>query len=59
MQTVAASEPLIWDASAETMPREQLAELQLGRLRETVARVLRGQPLGAGRLTEAGVAGAR
>ncbi len=57
MQTVAASEPLIWDASAETMPREQLAELQLGRLRETVARVLRGQPLGAGRLTEAGVAG--
>jgi phenylacetate-CoA ligase len=55
MQTVAASEPLIWDASAETMPREQLAELQLGRLRETIARVLNGQPLGAGRLSEAGI----
>ena len=55
MPTVAASEPLIWDASAETMPREQLAELQLGRLRETVARVLKGQPLGAGRLSEAGI----
>ena len=57
MQTVAASEPLIWDASAETMPREQLAALQLGRLRETVARVLEGQELGAGRLKQAGVAG--
>ncbi|MFZ0974507.1 MAG: phenylacetate--CoA ligase [Solirubrobacteraceae bacterium] len=55
MPTVAASEPLIWDASAETMSREQLAELQLGRLRETVARVLKGQPLGAGRLSEAGI----
>ena len=55
MPTVAASEPLIWDASAETMPRQQLAELQLGRLRETVARVLKGQPLGAGRLSEAGI----
>jgi phenylacetate-CoA ligase len=57
MPIVAASEPLIWDASAETMPREQLAGLQLGRLRETVARVLKGQPLGAGRLKQAGVAG--
>jgi phenylacetate-CoA ligase len=57
MPTVAASEPLIWDASAETMPREQLAGLQLGRLRETVARVLKGQPLGAGRLKQVGVAG--
>jgi phenylacetate-CoA ligase len=37
------------------MPREQLAELQLGRLRDTVARVLKGQPLGAGRLSEAGI----
>ena len=55
MPTVAASEPLIWDASAETMPREQLAALQLERLRETVARVLKGQPLGAGRLSEAGI----
>ena len=56
MPTVAASEPLIWDASAETMPREQLAELQLRRLRETVARVLKGQPLGAGRLKQGGIA---
>jgi len=38
------------------MPRERLAELQLERLRATVARVLRGQPLGAGRLAEAGIA---
>jgi phenylacetate-CoA ligase len=37
------------------MPRERLAELQLERLRATVARVLRGQPLGAGRLAEAGI----
>jgi phenylacetate-CoA ligase len=58
MQTVAASEPLIWDASAETMPREQLAAVQLERLRETVARVLKGQPLGAARLRQAGISGA-
>ena len=56
MPTVAASEPLIWDAAAETMPREQLAALQLERLRETVARVLDGQPLGAERLPQAGIA---
>jgi phenylacetate-CoA ligase len=53
--TAAASEPLIWDDATETMPREQLAELQLDRLRETAARVLKGQPLGAGRLAEAGI----
>ncbi|HEY1515997.1 MAG TPA: phenylacetate--CoA ligase [Solirubrobacteraceae bacterium] len=35
------------------MPRERLAELQLERLRATVARVLNGQPLGAERLAEA------
>jgi phenylacetate-CoA ligase len=57
MLTGAASEPLIWDAAAETMPRGRLAELQLERLRETVMRVLRGQPLGAGRLAEAGIGG--
>ena len=55
MLTAAASE--FWDAAVETMPREQLAALQLERLRETVARVLNGQPLGAGRLAEAGVSG--
>jgi phenylacetate-CoA ligase len=53
--TAAASESGIWDVAAETVPREQLAELQLGRLRETVARVLKGQPLGAGRLSDAGI----
>ena len=57
MLTAAASEPLIWDAAAETMPRERLADLQLERLRETVVRVLKGQPLGARRLAEAGIEG--
>jgi phenylacetate-CoA ligase len=57
MLTDAASEPLIWDDAAETIPREQLAEIQLERLRETVARVLRGQPLGAARLADAGISG--
>jgi phenylacetate-CoA ligase len=47
----------IWDA-AETMPREQLETLQLERLRATVARVLGGQPLGAERLAQAGIADA-
>ena len=55
MQTAVASEPGVWDAAAEAMAREQLAALQLERLRETVARVLKGQPLGAGRLADAGV----
>ena len=55
MQTAVASEPRVWDAAAEAMAREQLAGLQLERLRETVARVLNGQPLGAGRLADAGV----
>ena len=57
MLTAAASEPLIWDDAAETIPREQLAKIQLERLRETIARVLRGQPLGAGRLADAGIRG--
>ena len=55
MQTAVASEPSVWDAAAEAMAREQLAALQLERLRETVARVLKGQALGAGRLADAGV----
>ena len=58
MLTVAASEPLIWDDAAETMPREHLAALQLERVRETVERVLNGQPLGARRLAGAGVTSA-
>jgi phenylacetate-CoA ligase len=57
MPTAAASESLIWDAAAETMPREQLAALQFQRLRDTVARVIAGQPLGAARLAEAGMSG--
>jgi phenylacetate-CoA ligase len=55
--TVVASDRGIWDPGAETMPREQLAAIQLERLRETVARVLGGQPLGARRLVEAGISG--
>jgi phenylacetate-CoA ligase len=47
----------MWDAAAEAMTRPQLADLQLKRLRETVARVLRGQPFGAARLGEAGITG--
>jgi phenylacetate-CoA ligase len=39
----------------EALPREQLRELQLKRLRQTVDRVLAGQPLGAGRLQAAGI----
>ncbi len=54
MPTAAASEPQIWDA-IETVPRDQLEQLQLERLRETVARVLDGQPLGAERLAAAGI----
>jgi phenylacetate-CoA ligase len=48
---------LIWDR-AETLPREQLEELQLRRLRSAVARVLRGQPFGAERLASAGITAA-
>ncbi len=57
MRTIEASEPRIWD-SAETLPREQLRELQLQRLRTTVARVLHGQPVGAERLRSVGIAAA-
>jgi phenylacetate-CoA ligase len=39
----------------ETLPRDQLAALQLQRLRLTVERVLGAQPLGAARLREAGI----
>jgi phenylacetate-CoA ligase len=50
----ATSERAVWDP-VETVPRERLRELQLERLRTTVARVLAGQPHGAARLREAGI----
>jgi phenylacetate-CoA ligase len=53
----ADTEGLIWDR-AETLPREQLGDLQLRRLGSAVARVLRGQPPGAGRLASAGITAA-
>jgi len=51
----ATSEHAVWDP-VEMLPRERLRELQLERLRTTVAHVLAGQPLGAARLREAGIA---
>jgi phenylacetate-CoA ligase len=54
MRTDAPSEPGIWDR-VETLPRPELEALQLERLRATVGRVLRGQPLGARRLAAAGI----
>jgi phenylacetate-CoA ligase len=51
----AASENAIWDRAAETLDSDRLAELQLQRLRATVARVLRAQPRGAELLAAAGV----
>jgi phenylacetate-CoA ligase len=55
MPTSATSDAAIWDA-AETIARYELEELQLRRLRETAARVLRADGLGAKRLSEAGIA---
>jgi phenylacetate-CoA ligase len=54
MRIDAPSEPGIWDR-VETLPRPELEALQLERLRATVGRVLRGQPLGAQRLAAAGI----
>jgi phenylacetate-CoA ligase len=45
----------IWDP-AEMLPRERLEAVALDRLRSTVARILRGQPFGAGRLASADLA---
>jgi phenylacetate-CoA ligase len=50
-----ASSEQIWDPSAETLSRDELAALQLARLRATVARVLKAQPRGAALLREAGI----
>ena len=53
----ANTDQVIWD-SAETLPREQLEDLQLRRLRSAVARVLHGQPFGAERLVSGGITAA-
>jgi phenylacetate-CoA ligase len=45
----------IWDPAAETLGRDQLASLQLERLRATLARVLDAQPRGAELLRAAGI----
>jgi phenylacetate-CoA ligase len=50
----ATSERAIWGL-AESLPREQLEQLQLARLRKTVGRALAGQPVFAARLAQAGV----
>jgi phenylacetate-CoA ligase len=55
MHTGAAAERAVWDP-VETISRDELRALQLERLRATVGRVVVGQPLGAGRLADAGVA---
>jgi len=57
MLTAAASE--FWDAATETMPRGELEALQLDRLRATVDRVAKHQPLGAERLRQAGITDAQ
>jgi phenylacetate-CoA ligase len=50
-----ASSEAFWDRAAETLGRDELAALQLTRLRETVARVLSAQPRGAELLHSAGI----
>src|SRR5579883_194616 len=49
---------MIWNRAAETLPREQLRELQLTRLRETVDRQLRAVPVMGERLRASGVTSA-
>jgi phenylacetate-CoA ligase len=53
----ANTDQVIWDR-AETLPRDQLEELQLRRLRSAVARVLHSQPFGAERLVSGGITAA-
>ena len=50
-----ASSEAFWDRAAETLGRDELAALQLMRLRQTVARVLSAQPRGAKLLRSAGI----
>ena len=54
MRASASAEHSFWD-QAEALPREQLAQIQLERLRSTIGRVLAGQSFGAALLTEAGI----
>jgi phenylacetate-CoA ligase len=54
MPASARSDAAVWDP-VETGRREQLHDLQLERLRATVARTIEGQPPMASRLAEAGV----
>jgi phenylacetate-CoA ligase len=56
MHISAASEPRIWDP-AEMLVGDQLAEVQLHRLRAIVDRVLAARGPGAERLREVGIAG--
>jgi phenylacetate-CoA ligase len=56
MPKSASSETAVWDP-VESGPRESLRELQLERLRATVARTLSSQPPLSSRLAEAGIAG--
>jgi phenylacetate-CoA ligase len=46
---------MIWNREAETLPRERLTDLQLDRLRVTLARQLKSVPLQHERLREAGL----
>ncbi|HEX8969824.1 MAG TPA: phenylacetate--CoA ligase [Chloroflexota bacterium] len=46
---------MLWNAAAETLPREQLAALQLDRLRRTIGRQLESVPVMRQRLLDAGV----
>ncbi len=54
---VISDEPVIRDPN-ETLDRKELSDLQLRRLRGTVARVLSAQPVGAAKLLAAGIADA-
>jgi phenylacetate-CoA ligase len=49
-----ATDTVIWDP-VETLSRDELADLQLQRLRATIGRVLDAQPLGAQRLRDSGL----
>jgi phenylacetate-CoA ligase len=46
---------VLWNRQAETLPREQLDALQLGRLRQSIARLLDSVPPIRDRLLQAGV----
>ena len=56
MPASASAEPVIWD-QAETLPREQLAQIQLERLRSTIDLILRRRSFGVAQLAAAGITG--